>query len=268
MMFLRSLSLLFVFVFRAALGAVVVDYDSRAIVVDGKRQLLIAGSIHYPRASAAEWPHILAESKANGINLIQAYVFWSIHEPNEPGTYYFPSDGSNADLVEFLTEAQRQGLYVNLRFGPYVCAEWNFGGFPMWLRDIENITFRTMDEKWLNPMAKFIEATIKVVDDAKLFAKDNGPIIMAQVENEYGNMENFYGDDGARYVQWSADLADSFKLDIPWMMCQQGEGQGSAPPAHIINTCNGYYCDDWIEKHITDFPNQPVSWLCFVLLYI
>lgn len=238
-------------------SAVNVEYDSRAFIIDGKRHLFVAGSIHYPRSSASEWPHILAEAKANGINLIQTYVFWSIHEPKEPGVYYFPNDGSRDDIVEFIKECGRQGLYVNLRFGPYTCAEWNFGGFPMWLKALPNITFRTMDDQWLNAMKSFIQATIDVVDAAKLFAKDDGPIIMAQIENEYGNMENSYGDDGARYVQWSASIADSFNLQIPWIMCQQGEGVGTAPPAHIINTCNGYYCDNWIEKHISDFPNQP-----------
>jgi len=241
----------------ASVCALSVEYDSRAFLIDGKRQLFVAGSIHYPRAAASEWPHILAEAKANGINLIQTYVFWSIHEPNEPGVYYFPNDGSRDDLVEFITECDRQGLYVNLRFGPYTCAEWNFGGFPMWLKSLPNITFRTMDDQWLNAMQSFIQATIDVVDAAKLFAKDDGPIIMAQIENEYGNMEDSYGEEGAKYVQWSADIADAFNLQIPWIMCQQGEGVGTAPPAHIINTCNGYYCENWIEKHVADFPSQP-----------
>lgn len=200
----------------------------------------------------------MSEAKANGINIIQTYVFWSIHEPTEPGVYYFPRDGSNADLVEFIQECERQGLWVNLRFGPYVCAEWNFGGFPMWLKGLNNITFRTMDQQWLDAMESFITATVDVVDQAKLFAKDDGPIIMAQIENEYGNMEKHYGTAGAEYVQWSVALADSLKLQVPWIMCQQGEGVGSAPPAHVINTCNGYYCDNWIEQHQADFPNQPV----------
>lgn len=236
-----------------------VDFDSRAITINGTRQLLISGSIHYPRASSAEWPHIISEAKANGINIVETYVFWSIHEPTTPGVYYFPDDGSRDDIVEFLSECKRQNMFVNLRFGPYTCAEWNFGGFPAWLKSVPNITLRTMNDQYLEAMESFVSATMKVVDDAKLFAKDGGPIIMAQIENEYGNMEKYYGDDGAKYVEWSANLADSYDVKIPWIMCQQGEGTGSAPPAHIINTCNGYYCDQWIESHEADFPNQPVS---------
>lgn len=73
-------------------------------------------------------------------------------------------------------------------------------------------------------------------------------------------MEHYYGDDGARYVQLNAQFALSLGLDVPWMMCQQGEDVGTAPPASVINTCNGYYCDNWIEGHAAAFPNQPHMW--------
>jgi hypothetical protein len=99
-----------------------------------------------------------------------------------------------------------------------------------------------------------------VVTDAKLLAQDGGPIIMLQIENEYGNMEHFYPKNGAKYVQWAAEYALSKNLSIPWMMCQQGEGVGTAPPKEIINTCNGYYCDNWIESHAAEFPTQPHMW--------
>lgn len=239
-----------------------VGFTSRGITLNGKPQLFVSGSVHYPRASAAEWPGILAEAKANGINIIQTYVFWSIHEPNK-GEYYFPNDGSNADLVKFIQECQKQNLYVHLRFGPYVCAEWNYGGFPAWLKREEGIEYRTMNDPWLQAMGAFVNETVKVVKNAGLLARDGGPIIMAQIENEYGNMESHYGSSGAEYVQWSVALAKSYDLDIPWIMCQQGEGTGSAPPADVINTCNGYYCDNWISKHAADFPNHPVQHLIY-----
>lgn len=73
-------------------------------------------------------------------------------------------------------------------------------------------------------------------------------------------MEHYYGEDGADYVQLNAAYAKSLGLEIPWMMCQQGEGTGTAPPEDIINTCNGYYCDNWIESHAEAFPNQPHMW--------
>ena len=96
-----------------------ISFENRAFTVDGQRTLFIAGSFHYPRATSEEWPKIIKELKENGINLIQTYVFWDIHEPVE-GQYYFPNDGSSADLVKFLTECKNQDIFVNLRFGPYV----------------------------------------------------------------------------------------------------------------------------------------------------
>ncbi len=258
------------------------SFDGRAFLIDGKRTMIMSGSVHYPRASSAEWPTIIEMAKKNGINMIETYVFWDVHEPN-PGEFYFPDDGSSSDLIAFLKECQKQDMYVNVRFGPYVCAEWNYGnyessyskefvgftsvfviafpsgGFPAWLRKIDGMTFRTMNDPFLERMTMFIDKSVQVIKDAKMFAPDNGPVIMVQIENEYGNMEHYYPA-GDKYVQWCASYADSLNLNIPWMMCQQGEGTGTAPPAHIINTCNGYYCDNWIEQHALDFPNQPHMW--------
>lgn len=97
-------------------------------------------------------------------------------------------------------------------------------------------------------MTSFIDKVIEVVDDAKLFAKDDGPIIMVQIENEYGNIESSYGEEGANYIAQVSEYALNKHLDVPWVMCQQGEGVGTAPPAEIINACNGHYCDNWISQ--------------------
>lgn len=237
-----------------------VSYDGRSFIIDGKRELLIGGCIHYPRMHYSEWASVLHEAKDNGINIIETYVFWDIHEPSQ-GEYYFPDFPSNDNIVEFIKEVQRQGLYLNLRFGPYTCAEWNYGGLPVWVRDL-NVTLRSTDELWMDAMTSFVDKTIEVVQNAKLFADDGGPIIMAQMENEYGNIEVVYGREGAEYVNQVADYALSKQdvTSIPWIMCQQGEGVGTAPPETIINTCNGHYCDNWIERHAKEFPNQPHMW--------
>ena len=110
------------------------------------------------------------------------------------------------------------------------------------------------------PRGLFIDTTLAVVTEARLMAKDGGPVVMLQIENEYGNMEHFYPHTGAKYVQWAAQYALDKNLSVPWMMCQQGEGVGTAPPKEVINTCNGYYCDNWIAKHTVDFPTQPHMW--------
>jgi hypothetical protein len=110
----------------------------------------------------------------------------------------------------------------------------------------------------LEELSQFVEKTVSVVKDAGLLAGQGGPIVMMQIENEYGNMESNYGADGAKYVQWLSDYALSLDVaGVPWVMCQQGEGVGSAPSAEIVNACNGFYCDNWISSHAADFPNQP-----------
>ena len=125
-----------------------VTYDGRSLLIDGQRVLLHSGSIHYPRASEGEWDNLLQKAKAGGLNLIETYVFWvrfccvnvivvvetsrscsvlicaqNIHEP-EQGKFYFEG---RADLLKFLDLCQQHGFLVNLRIGPYVCAEWNLG---------------------------------------------------------------------------------------------------------------------------------------------
>ena len=154
----------------------------KAFIIDGERTLIVSGSIHYPRASSAEWAQVIRKAKENGINLIETYIFWDIHEPVE-GEYYFPSDNSSSDVVAFLRECKRQGLYANVRFGPYTCAEWNYGGFPAWLREVEGINFRTMNAPYLDRAMRFVGEAARVIQQAGMLAADGGPVIMVQIEN-------------------------------------------------------------------------------------
>lgn len=131
----------------------------------------------------------------------------------------------------------------------------------MWLRDL-NVTLRTFNDVWLRELSQFMEKTLSVVQEANLLANQGGPVIMLQIENEYGNMEDNYGWGGKEYVRWLSNYAQSLTVSqgIPWIMCQQGEGVGTAPAPAIVNACNGFYCDDWITKHAAAFPNQPHMW--------
>ncbi|KAI0524497.1 hypothetical protein KFK09_003868 [Dendrobium nobile] len=116
-----------------------VTYDHRALIIGGKRRMLISAGVHYPRATPEMWPGIILKCKEGGADVIQTYVFWNGHEPVR-GQYYFEG---RYDLVKFVKLVGSSGLYFHLRIGPYACAEWNFGGFPVWLRDITGIEFRT-----------------------------------------------------------------------------------------------------------------------------
>ncbi|KAJ0018838.1 hypothetical protein Pint_10715 [Pistacia integerrima] len=224
-----------------------VTYDHRALVIDGKRRVLQSGSIHYPRSTPEVWPELIRKSKEGGLDVIETYVFWNYHEPVK-GQYYFEG---RFDLVRFVKTVQEAGLFVHLRIGPYACAEWNYGGFPMWLHFIPGIQFRTTNELFKEEMKRFLAKIVDLMKEEKLFASQGGPIILAQVENEYGNVEWAYGVGGELYVKWAAETAVSLNTSVPWVMCSQGDA-----PDPIINTCNGFYCDGFTPNS----PTKPIMW--------
>ncbi|KAG2728821.1 hypothetical protein I3843_01G217200 [Carya illinoinensis] len=215
-------------------GKASVSYDSKAITINGQRRILISGSIHYPRSSPEMWPDLIQKAKEGGLDVIQTYVFWNGHEPS-PGQYYFEG---NYDLVKFIKLVKQAGLYVHLRIGPYVCAEWNFGGFPVWLKYIPGINFRTDNGPFKVQMHKFTEKIVNMMKAERLYESQGGPIILSQIENEYGPMEYEIGAPGQAYTKWAAQMAVGLGTGVPWVMCKQDDA-----PDPIINTCNGFYCD-------------------------
>ncbi|XAR67634.1 Beta-galactosidase [Bertholletia excelsa] len=211
-----------------------VSYDSKAIVINGQRRILISGSIHYPRSTPEMWPDLIQKAKEGGLDVIQTYVFWNGHEP-QPGKYYF--EGSY-DLVKFIKLVKQAGLYVHLRIGPYVCAEWNFGGFPVWLKYVHGISFRTDNFPFKFAMQKFTKKIVDMMKAERLYESQGGPIILSQIENEYGPMEYELGASGRAYTKWAAQMAVGLGTGVPWVMCKQDDA-----PDPVINTCNGFYCD-------------------------
>ncbi|KAF7837008.1 beta-galactosidase 9 [Senna tora] len=224
-----------------------VTYDHRALIIDGNRRMLISAGIHYPRATPEMWPDLIAKSKEGGADVIQTYVFWNGHEPVR-GQYNFEG---RYDLVKFVKLVGSSGLYLHLRIGPYVCAEWNFGGFPVWLRDIPDIVFRTNNAPFKEEMKRFVTKVVNLMREEKLFSWQGGPIIMLQIENEYGNIESTFGKGGKEYVKWAARMALSLGAGVPWVMCRQTDA-----PDNIINSCNAYYCDGFKPNS----QKKPILW--------
>ncbi|XP_058106772.1 beta-galactosidase 15-like [Magnolia sinica] len=228
-------------------SAINVSHDGRAVLINGQRRILISGAIHYPRSTAEMWPDLFRKAKEGGIDTIETYVFWNIHEPRRR-EYDF---SGNRDIIRFLKTIQDAGLYAILRIGPYVCAEWNYGGFPVWLHNMPGIELRTDNEVFKNEMQNFTTLIVNMIKQEKLFASQGGPIILAQIENEYGNVIGSYGAKGRNYLQWCAKMATSLNIDIPWIMCQEKDA-----PQPMINTCNGYFCDGFSPNN----PNSPKIW--------
>ncbi|TKY54396.1 Beta-galactosidase protein [Spatholobus suberectus] len=228
-------------------NAIEVSHDGRAIKIDGKRRVLISGSIHYPRSTPEMWPNLIQKAKEGGLDAIETYVFWNAHEPSRR-VYDF---AGNNDLIRFLKTIQESGLYGVLRIGPYVCAEWNYGGIPVWVHNLPEVEIRTANSVFMNEMQNFTTLIVDMVKKEKLFASQGGPIILTQIENEYGNVISYYGDAGKAYINWCANMAESLNVGVPWIMCQESDA-----PQPMINTCNGWYCDDFEPNN----PNSPKMW--------
>jgi beta-galactosidase len=167
--------------------------------LDGKPFRVISGEMHYPRIPRAYWRDRLRMARAMGLNTITTYVFWNVHEPR-PGEYDF---NGNNDVAEFIREAQQEGLYVILRPGPYVCAEWDWGGYPAWLLRDHDVFVRSSDPKFMLPAIHWLARLGKEL--APLQVGNGGPIILTQVENEYGS----YGNDHAYMEQIHKALVDA-----------------------------------------------------------
>jgi beta-galactosidase len=150
-------------------------------VRDGKPTLIISGEMHYARVPHQYWRHRMQMIKALGLNAITTYIFWNNHEPSE-GQWDFAGD---RDLAAFIRTAGEEGLMVILRPGPYACAEWEYGGYPWWLQNIEGMEVRRNNPVFLSYTKKYIERLYKEVGNLQV--TKGGPFVMLQVENEFGS---------------------------------------------------------------------------------
>ncbi|MFA5863338.1 MAG: beta-galactosidase [Phycisphaerae bacterium] len=224
-----------------------VSYDHRAVTINGKRTLLLSGAIHYPRSSREMWPRLMDLSRKAGLNAIETYVFWNLHE-QQRRVYDF---SDRLDLKYFCRLAQERELHVILRIGPFICAETNYGGFPSWLRDEPGIQMRTNNEPFKREMAQWVRFLCDYLRPE--FAPNGGPIILAQIENEYALIASQYGQEGQKYLTWAINLGLAQNLGVPWVMCL-----GGMPGA--IETINDWFGHRLLEKHFMEHPDQPAVW--------
>ena len=148
---------------------------------NGKATPILSGEMHYPRIPHQYWRQRLQMMKAMGLNTVATYVFWNAHEP-EPGKWDFTGD---KNLAEYIKVAGEEGMMVILRPGPYVCAEWEFGGYPWWLQNVKGMEIRRDNPEFLKATKQYIERLYKEVGN--LQCTKGGPIVMVQCENEFGS---------------------------------------------------------------------------------
>ena len=177
-------------------------------LLNGQPLQIRCGELHFARVPREYWRHRLQMCKAMGLNTVCAYLFWNYHEW-EQGKYNW---SGNADVAEFCRMAQQEGLWVILRPGPYSCAEWEMGGFPWWLLKKDDIQLRTRDPYYIEQSKKWLKEVGSQL--GSLQVTKGGPILMVQVENEYG----FYGDD-AEYMGVLRQALIDGGFDVPLFAC-------------------------------------------------
>lgn len=242
----------------------------KTFLLNGKPFVVKAAELHYPRIPRAYWEHRIKMCKALGMNTVCLYVFWNIHEQEE-GKFDFTG---NNDVAAFCRLAQKNGMYVIVRPGPYVCAEWEMGGLPWWLLKKKDIRLREQDPYFMQRVEIFEKEVGKQL--APLTIQNGGPIIMVQVENEYGS----YGKDKP-YVSairdivrksgfdkvslfqcdWSSNFLNNGLEDLTWTMNfgtganidQQFKRLGEVRP-NAPKMCSEFWSgwfDKWGARHET-----------------
>ncbi len=181
----------------------------KTFLLNGKPFVVKAAEVHYPRIPRPYWEHRIKMCKSLGMNAVCIYIFWNIHEQQE-GQFDF---SGNNDVAEFCRLAQKNGMYVIVRPGPYVCAEWEMGGLPWWLLKKKDIRLREQDPYFMERVKIFEQKVGEQL--APLTLKNGGPIIMIQVENEYGS----YGEDKPYVSEIRDCLRGIYGKDMPLFQC-------------------------------------------------
>lgn len=247
----------------------ILTYKDNDFYMDGEKYTVRSGAMHYFRIPKEYWHDRLLKLKECGLNTVETYVPWNLHEPKE-GQFDF---SNNLNIEEYIALANELGLKVILRPGPYICAEWEFGGFPAWLLKYEKMTLRCNDALYMSKVKRYLDALLCRV--RKHLASNGGPIIMIQIENEYGS----YGND-KDYLRAIAKIYKENEIDC---MCFTSDGScdsmlsggaleeyltvvnfGSNPNANFDALkkfkpnqplmCGEYWCgwfDHWFENHHT-----------------
>ena len=174
-------------------------------LLDGQPFQIISGEMHPARIPADYWRQRIMMAKAMGCNTVSAYIFWNYHE-SEMGVYDFSTGSHN--IVEFIKIVQEEGMWLILRPGPYICAEWELGGIPPYLLRIPDIKLRCLDPRYMDAAERYM-ARLSEEIKPYLITK-GGPILMLQIENEYGS----FGND-KNYLQRIKDKWTSLGIDIP-----------------------------------------------------
>lgn len=252
-------------------------------LLDGSPVRLLSGALHYPRIHPGQWRDRIVKARQLGLNTVETYVFWNEHSP-EPDVF---DTSGRLDLVRFLQLVADEGMHAIVRPGPYACAEWDNGGLPAWLTSDPQVGLRRSEPHYLKAVTDYLNRVYDLV--APLQVDRGGPVVLVQVENEYGA----YGDDAA-YLQALVDVTRDAGITVPLITVDQPEPEmlqrGSLPTLHRTGSfggraaerlatlrrhqptgplmCSEFWCgwfDHWGDRHHTAPPDVSAAELDAIL---
>lgn len=229
-----------------------IDFDGKGFLIGGKRTFLASGSLHYARVPRALWRDRLLRFKRAGFNTVQTYVFWNYHERRE-GHIDFTGDG---DLDAFLKLAKSLGMYALVRVGPYDCAEWDNGGYPVWLKFKPGVRVREVNAEFEKYVDRFWDKLLPIVAANQI--SRGGNVVMVQLENEHP--QGWGKDMPNDYFRHMRDKALAAGIDVPYFF--SGEHHGPDPagdrPWDSAGRSNPWYTTEFWTGWFSDYgPMKP-----------
>lgn len=225
------------------------EIKGNEFIKDGKKTKIISGAVHYFRNMPDTWPDIFKKLKAMGCNCVETYCVWNMHEKHK-GEYDFTG---NLNIAAFIRQAQKEELMVIVRPGPYICAEWEFGGLPWWIQTDENMEIRCSNKAYIKCFDKYLDALFNEI--RPLLVTNGGPVIMMQIENEYG----YYGDD-REYLSYLRSAYIKRGIDVP-LFTSDGTSKANLLDGSVegcFSTLNfGSRVEENFKAHDELYPDAP-----------
>jgi len=222
-----------------------VSYDGNSLIIDGQRQWLMSGSMHFFRVPPEEWADRLDQYGDALLNCVEIYLPWNLLEPM-PGHFEFTG---LCDLERFLELCRERRLFVLLRPGPYICAEWDLGGLPAWLIE-EGVSLRGPDPVYLRHVERYFNEVFRRIGHYQRTESADGPIILAQVENEFWMSHP----EGLRHLDEIRRLLLAAGASVPLTDCNML--YNTPPTLHTIN--GGWNYPANFQRMRREFPDQPL----------
>nr|CAB3249256.1 beta-galactosidase-1-like protein 2 [Phallusia mammillata] len=221
--------------------------EGKTFRLDGQAITLISGAVHYFRIPEEYWEDRLLKMKACGLNTIETYVPWNLHEPT-PNNFDF---SGNLNLVKFLKLAQKLDFLVLLRPGPYICSEWEFGGLPSWLLRDPQMKVRTLYSPFFEAVIGYFEKLIPLV--APLQYSKGGPIVAFQIDNEYGSYFN-----DKNYLPGIKSAMVKYGVRELFFTSDNGDGARKQTLPGVLKTINFKTVKSHFNDLLTIQPNAPL----------